>query len=150
MVIDGRRAENLNRSIYIRTSLRDDEGIDIDVNIMRFNSHDGIVNSHQHGVTNMRFCRNEVRRYLVSPGNGENRRGLHDCKTKVHIIDHQTNGAVIDVVQQPIWYTSLAVWAKLIFAISVGSTDSGKTCKVGATQRHCLHFHRDCRTSAQI
>ena len=127
LVIDGRRAKQLDRRIHHWPRLRNHKGVDVDFNIFGAHFQNAGGHTHQRGRFDARLGRNELGRELIQTRNRLSQARCHDGQTKVNIGDFHTHRAGVDAVQNFV--------AVQVVAIAVGPAHTGKTGQVGATQR---------------
>ena len=120
LIVDGGRPHQLQCSVC-NGPAGDQEGIDIDFNIVRLHIKQTRVNPHKHCRSHIGFGRYEF--WCVG---AELQQGgwRHDGKAEIHVVQHQANGGVVDAVEQAI--RAACGPARHIDAIAVRATHSGK------------------------
>ena len=149
LVVDRRRAEQLqagvDNGLSHRVRNRPVEGVEVDFNVFGLHRQDRGVHTHQTGIAHGCLGGDEFRNVLVQPRDHVEQGRLHDRQTEVHVVNHQPDRALIDVIGQAIRNDGTGVGvdaADQIGAIAVGSTDPGKTGQIRAAQRQGFDMQR--------
>ena len=140
LVIDRRRAEQLQRQIYRRRCAGDDESVDVDLDILGPHFQDVGVDADQRCRLDTGLGGDELRRVLAHAGDQRGQRRRHQRQAEIDVGDLHAHGGGTDAVEDAV---GCAVRAGQVFAIAVRAAHAGKAGEVGAAQRQGRHLQRE-------
>jgi hypothetical protein len=128
LVVDRRRAEQLQDAVADRAQRGHHEGVDVDFDVVRLDGQQVLVDADQAGGADGRLGRDELGRVLLHARDRRGERRRHDRQAEVHVVQHQAHRALVDLVGQQ-------VEVGTVRAVAVRAADAGKAGQVGAGQR---------------